>query len=459
MLPRRRPRRASPPVPAPPAPPQDPARADRLDTLEAMVGDLVAALAPAEEARSGRRGRPRVLPALALWSGLVICVLRGFSSQRALWRLLTSKALWHYPRFAVSDEAVYQRLEAGGTTVLERLLVDISAVLAARLAPHADCTLAPFAADVVAIDETTLDPVARKLPALRDVAPGDRRLLPGKLAAVVDLRRQLFRHVEHLPDPGQNEKVAARGLLDHLVAGTLVLADLGYFGFEWFDDLTDRGFWWVSKLRAKTSFAVVHTYYDQGEVFDGLVWLGKHRADRAKHAVRLVQFRHGATLYRYATNVHDPLLLPMADVARLYARRWDIELAFTLIKTDLGLHLLWSAKTVVVLQQVWAVLIIAQLLQALRMTIAAEAGVDPFEVSMPLLVEYLPQYAARGIDPVAAFVADGVALGFIRPSRRTRILAPRLVDDHLILAPPDLVLVRDPRYAGRKCERPDQAAA
>jgi hypothetical protein len=457
MLPRRRPRAGSPPVAVVPAP--ETARAERLDALEAMVGDLVAALAPTEEPRAGGRGRPRVLPALALWSGLVVCVLRGFSSQRALWRLLTSKALWHYPRFPLSDEAVYQRLAAGGTTVLERLFTDISAVLAGRLEQVADRTLAPFAADVVAIDETTLDPVARKLPALAEVPPGDRRLLPGKLAAIYDLRRQLFRHVEHLADPCQNEKVAARGLLDHLVAGTLVLADLGYFGFEWFDDLTDRGFWWVSKLRAKTSYEVIHAYYQQGEVFDGLVWLGKYRADRAKHAVRLVQFRHGATLYRYATNVHDPLLLPMAEVARLYARRWDIELAFNLIKTDLGLHLLWSAKTVVVLQQVWAVLIIAQLLQALRLTIAAEAGVDPFEVSMPLLVAYLPQYAARGIDPVAAFVADGVALGFIRPSRRTRVLAPRIADDHLTPPPPDLVLVRDPRYAGRKCERPDKAAA
>ena len=58
------------------------------------------------------------------------------------------------------------------------------------------------------------------------------------------------------------------------------------------------------------------------------------------------------------------------------------------------------------MQQVWAVLIIAQLLQALRLTIAAGAGVDPFEVSMPLLVQYLPQYAARGINP-ENYISDG----------------------------------------------------
>lgn len=457
MLPAlRRPHPAFRPVAAVPAP--EPTRTDRLNALEAMVGELVAALTPADAAPPGR-GRPRVLPALALWGGLVVCVLRGFSSQRALWRLLTSHGLWHFPRFALADEAVYRRLASGGTTALERLFADLSTVLADRLDRVADRSLAPFATDVVALDETTLDPVARKLPALRDVAKGARCLLPGKLATVYDVRRQQFRHVAHIADPSQNEKVAARNLLAWVAVGSLILADLGYFGFQWFDDLTDRGFWWVSKLRGKTSHEILHTFYDQGETFDGLVWLGKYRADRAKHAVRLVQFRHGAILFRYLTNVHDPLLLPMADIARLYARRWDAEMAFNLIKTDLGLHLLWSAKTVVVMQQVWAVLIIAQLLQALRMTIAAEAGVEPFEVSMPLLVQYLPQYAARGIDPVAAFVADGVALGFIRPSRRTRILAPRLADDHLLPLPPDLVLVRTPRYAERRCSRSAATAA
>ena len=429
--------------------------AARIDALERMIGELVAALAPEADARGADpgRGRPRVLPALAVWTGLVVCVLRGFDSQRALWRLLASKALWHYPRFAVSDEAVYRRLARAGAAPMERLFADVGAVLAQRLAPLADRTLAPFAAAVVALDETTLDPVARSLPSLRAVPAGADRLLPGKLAAVFDLRTQLFRRVEHLPDPHQNEKVAARGLLDGLVAGTLILADLGYFGFAWFDDLTDRGLWWVSKLRGKTSYTVVHTYYRQGQVFDGLVWLGAHRADRAKHAVRLVQFPHGGVLYRYATNVRDPQVLPLAEIARLYARRWDIELAFKLVKTDLGLHLLWSAKPAVVLQQVWAVLTIAQLLQALRLVVAHRAGVDPFDVSLPLLVRYLPQYAARGHDPFAAFLADADHLGFIRPSRRIRPSAPAIAPECLHPPPPDLLLTRTPRYAHRKCDR------
>ncbi len=387
---------------------------------------------------------------MALWSGVLVCVLRGLGSQRAVWRLLTAKRLWDYPRFALSDQAVYKRLAEDGTAPLEHLFAAVSRLLAERMAPWAT-DLAPFATEVVALDETTLDQVARTLPALRAVSKGDDRLLPGKLAAVFDLRTQLFRRVAYLADPHQNEKVAARGLLDGLGRGALVLADLGYFGFRWFDDLTDRGCWWVSRLRAKTSYMVIHVHFHRGDTFDGIVWLGAHRADRAKHAVRLVQFRHGSILCRYVTNVLDPTVLPPPDLARLYARRWDIELAFKLVKRHLGLHLLWSAKPGVVRQQVWAVLTIAQVVQALRLEIAGKAEVDPFEVSLPLLVEYLPLLLAQGEDPVALIVAEGRRLLFIRPSTRTAIHAPDLPPAEVVFRPPDLVLVRKPRYADRNC--------
>ena len=68
-----------------------------LDRIEAFLIDLVAALVP-EPAGPAGRGRPRVLPALALWGGLLVCVLRGWSSQRALWRLLAASGLWHFTR-------------------------------------------------------------------------------------------------------------------------------------------------------------------------------------------------------------------------------------------------------------------------------------------------------------------------------------------------------------------------
>ena len=136
-------------------------------------------------------------------------------------------------------------------------------------------------------------------------------------------------------------------------------------------------------------------------------------------------------------------------MALLYARRWDIEMAFKLIKRELGLHLFWSAKNPVILQQIWAVLTIAQILHGLQMEIAGRAGVDPFDVSLPLLVEYLPQW--NDIDFIDLVVRQGREAGFIRPSRRIRIQTPELNLEDYLDPPPDLVLEREPRYAGRRC--------
>lgn len=135
--------------------PADPVVGD----IEAFLPQTLADLEP--EPQEPKPGRPRILPALALWAGLLVGVLRGFSSQLALWRLLSQDQLWFYPRFPVSDQAVYTRLALAGTAPLEQLFAQLTAVLADRLAPFAATKLAPFAAEVVALDETTLDPVAR----------------------------------------------------------------------------------------------------------------------------------------------------------------------------------------------------------------------------------------------------------------------------------------------------------
>src|SRR5512143_256654 len=414
--------------------------------IETFLQEVMRLLEPdaAEQRRSGP-GRPLILPTVCLWGGLLVCLVRGFTSQTAIWRLLTFQGLWTYPRFALSDQAVFKRLATEGTQFLERLFVLVRTMLADRIAPYAFQGLAPWATAVLALDETTLDPWARRLPGLRHRSPGDPELLPGKLAGIFDVRRQQWQHVQYLPDAQQNEKVAAWELVEHTPLGSLILADLGYFGFAWFDHLTDLKRWWVSRLRAKTSYQVLHTYYQDAQVFDGLVWLGAYRADRAKHSVRLVQFPVGEHVYRYITNVLDPHQLTLREMAQLYARRWDFELAVNLVKTHLRLHLLWSSKLVVMLQHIWAVLIIAQILHALQMEIAGRAGVDPFDVSLQLLVEYAPQYAYEGKNVVTIFVEQGRELGFIRPSTRTKVRAPTIPLDEITPCPPDLVLVRSAR--------------
>jgi hypothetical protein len=411
--------------------------------------------------QSNKPGHPVILPSMSLWMAVLIGVLRGLKSIRAIWRLLAAGGCWNLPCYDIGDQAIYKRLEQEGWKPLAQLFERISLLLAESLQPalqtyhQRHAILAPFATEVIALDEMFLDQVSRRLPILRHFKKGEAQLLPGKLVALFDVRLQQWRAIDYMATASENGLEVARALLlRSMKPGALLLADLAYFGFEWFDDLTDKGSSWISRVKEGTTVVVLHTYYEAGDTFDRLVWLGA-RDTLGKYVVRQVQFRQGGQLRQYFTNVCDPTVLPLSEIARLYARRWDIELAFLTLKEYLGLHLIWSSKTVVVMAQVWACLIIAQVLQAIRMEVALRADVDAFEVSLPLLIEVLPQFSLQGRDGILECVRQGRRLGIIRPSTRLRIQAPDIPQERFIPLPQDPILCRQPHY--RREESPNQS--
>ncbi len=71
--------------------------------------------------------------------------------------------------------------------------------------------------------------------------------------------------------------------------GSLILFDLGYFSFAWFDYLTQMGYCYICRWREKTTYRIIHTYYRHHEILDAVVWLGASKGAHAGHAVRLVR--------------------------------------------------------------------------------------------------------------------------------------------------------------------------
>lgn len=356
---------------------------------------------------------------------------------------------WQQPCYDRGDEAVYKRLEHEGWKPLSHLFERVSQLLAHWLEPTLQAyhqrhgKLAPFATEVVALDEMHLDQVKKHVPILRQCTKGARALLPGKLIALFERRLQHWRAIEYLEQAAQNGREQAKALLRSLTPGALVLADLGYFGFEWFDDLTERGYSWISRVKHRTTVVVVHTYSEAGETFDRLVWLGAWNT-HGKYVVRHVQYRQGGQLRPYVTNVCNPTVLSFAAIARLSARRWEIERAFLTRKRERGLHLIWRSKQVVMLAQVWACLIIAHVLQAIRMEVALRADVDAFDVSLPLLIQAFPPFDVQGRDGIAECLRQGRRLGIIGPSTRLRVEAPEILHEQLIPMPKETKLCRPP---------------
>ena len=399
------------------------------------------------------RGRPPTLPLEQLWLALLIGVIRHAKHISTIWRTLCLETTGSYAVVHVTYEAVRKRLLAAGTAPLQRLFETISHALAQRSLsqPPSALTLAPFASQVVALDETTLDHLQRLTQDLRDIPDGDPHRIPGKVAGLFDLRLQRWMRVQFRADVLAGCNTGILLLLEVLAPGSLILADLGYFGFAWFDYLTDQGFFWVSRLKAKTTYEIkeVLAYDDHSGTLDAIVWLGTYRADRAAHAVRLVIFSFHHTQYGYLTNVLDPQQLSMQEMAQLYSRSFDIELAFKLLKCELGLHLWWGARSEVVMIQLWLALILAQVLHALQAHVALQAEVEPFDVSMHLLVELLGTMADGPTPVIERLVQQGRFLGLIRPSPRVQVVVPAVPPYTLRPALSLTDLVRRARYAQR----------
>jgi hypothetical protein len=426
-----------------------PAPDNAVAFLEPMLVQAVES-AP-ETAVVKKAGRPNRLSNRLLAAGILWCLLHGWVWQWDLWRRVSGFGIGALAPVAVCDQAIYNRLAKHGTALMHELCAQISSWLWQGMARYEDRQLAPFASRIYALDESTMRAIKRWLKQVREVPLGDASLLAGRLVGLFDIRRQQWVRLEWLPKAIANCQAQAAAMLTQIERGALLLFDLGYYNFEWFDTLTQRGIWWVARLRSNGSYVIEHWLVQRDGYCEALIFLGAHRSDQAASLMRLIRLRYRGQWYSYITNSTDPLQLRGAHIVALYARRWDIELGFRLLKDHLGLRWLWSAKMQVIGAQLWATVILAQLLHALQVQVAVESGVETFDVSVELLWRYLPelsQLSARQGHPLLEVIkAVGVALKLIRPSTRIRRVVPAIDWQEFAPLPVDLVWIREPHYA------------
>jgi hypothetical protein len=403
---------------------------------------------------TGKRkpGRPATVSWTQFCLSIVLCFWEGWTVQLDVWRVICGGILDLFAPVSICDQAVYNRLArvAGPMQVFfEQVSTQLRRHLQEELEPQ---SLVSFASQILAFDQCTLDQVARWLASLRPLKKGNSALLAGQLNALFDVVLQQWVFVDLVAGGVANCKARAKEVMERVPKGTLLLFDRGYFSFAWLDELTARGIWWISRYSNKASMKIVHPIYQGDGVLDAIVRLGVYRSDQAQQVVRLIQFWYKGTHYRYLTNVLDPRQLSVQQVVQLYARRWDIEMAFRLLKDYLRVNELWSAKWSVVQVQVWGGLVLAQVFHALQMQIARKAGVEPFDLSMELLVRWVPRLVHQGLDPVAFVLRWGRDLGIIRPSARGRKEVPWIDPSWNSPPPEELLRPREAvHHAQRKC--------
>jgi hypothetical protein len=220
------------------------------------------------------RGKPARLSAMHLCLGIVLCGLQGFGAQLKLWRLICMEQIGPFAPVPVVDQAIDHRLERAAG-LMETCFKQVSGWMRQQLAGWEDRQLAPFATQVLALDESTLDVVGRWVPELRGRLSGYPHLLAGRISALFDIRLQQWVRVDLLTEASANCQQYAREMLAELEAGVLLLFDRGYLSFPWFDELSERGLWWISRYANHASYQVHHILYQGDGVLDAIVVLGQ----------------------------------------------------------------------------------------------------------------------------------------------------------------------------------------
>lgn len=229
----------------------------------------------------------------------------------------------------------------------------------------------------------------------RLVAPGKRLRFKNKLlsldATVIDLCAEVFPwatfrrrkgavklhftldHDGYLPTllvitegKRQETPVARAQTFD---PGTVLVFDMGYLDFAWFAALTERGVWFVTRMKENTDYRVVERgpLPERGDILsdDRIQLCGPLTAKKYPGVLRRVSVRVPDT-GEVLTFLTNHLTFGPTTIARIYKDRWQIELFFKALKQNLRVKTFVGTSANALHTQIWTALIALLLLKYLQ---------------------------------------------------------------------------------------------
>ncbi|UCD05093.1 MAG: IS4 family transposase, partial [candidate division WOR-3 bacterium] len=202
-----------------------------------------------------------------------------------------------------------------------------------------------------------------------------------------------------------SENVLAVGVLSHLEAGMLCLADRGFFGYTAWKQAASTGADLLWRVKKNANLPCDRRLADGSYLSRIYASAKDRRHDRDGIVVRVIEYqmeglKDGEPLYRLITTVLDDAKAPAKDLAALYHDRWEIENVFDEFKTHLrGRQAVLRSKTPqLVEQELYGFLLAHFAIRGLMHEAALKADLDPDHLSFIHTVRVvrrkLPTFAA-----------------------------------------------------------------
>jgi len=358
--------------------------------------------------------RDRILN-LPLMVAMILTLLwRDVAGVRELTRLLSREGVLWCERTAVSQQALSQRFLTFPAELLERVFKELlpqlkSAWYSRQKRPLPESVqfgLSRFERIWIA-DGTTLEALFKKLKSLEEVPFGQ---LAGKMGTVIDLMTRLPIEIWLEENPKASDIRFEQNLLNLVPAQTLLLLDRGFYHFHFWQQLSEQGIDFITRLKKGAKIRVQEIFTDSYSLRDRQIQIGSGTQKIPCLTLRLIEVRSGQIWHSYLTSVLDPEILPPYVVADLYRKRWRIEDAFNTVKRLLGLSYLWTGSLNGIQLQIWGTWLFYSVLLDLGDAIADELSLPVDDISLEMIYRGLYHFSVarqKGLahDPVKYFAA------------------------------------------------------
>lgn len=261
-----------------------------------------------------------------------------------------------------------------------------------------------------------------------------------RMVMVMALRSHLIASAAFGPY-GVDERAYAASLWNTVPDRSLVLLDRNYLQANVLVPLMTTGTerHWMTRAKSNTQFRSIRRL-GRG---DELVEFEVSREARKKDPSLPTHFDARAIRYQrkgfkpqiLLTSLVDPMTYPADEIRALYHERWEIELGFGEMKTDMleRLETIRSKSPTSVAQEMWGLLIAYNLVRLEMQRLAGELGVAPTRISFVASLRHcieqwhLATILSPGTIPAHLATATDRMRTFVLPKRRPERSFPRAV--------------------------------